>query len=259
MEKYYAETNSKAIDKWVEDGWEWGKPISHNEFINAQNGIWNVVLTPQINVPHHWFDPFIKDNRLNNVRILGLASGGAQQMPIFAALGAKVTVLDYSNSQLESERIFAQQENYEINIIKADMSKTIPLENCSFDIIFHPISNCYVEDVYHIWRECFRLLDHGGVLLAGMDNGINYLFDNDGEQPLIAKHKLPYNPLNNPALMEDSLKTDGSIQFSHSLEEQIGGQLKAGLILTHLQEDRDKYGLLPEYVPQYILTRAIKP
>ena len=32
------------------------------------------------------------------------------QMPIFSALGAECTVLDYSQKQLESERAFAEQE-----------------------------------------------------------------------------------------------------------------------------------------------------
>ena len=29
MEKGYTEINSKTIDKWCEDGWEWSKPITH--------------------------------------------------------------------------------------------------------------------------------------------------------------------------------------------------------------------------------------
>jgi len=51
------------------------------------------------------------------------------------------------------------------------------------------------------------------------------------------------------------------IQFSHSLEEQLGGQLKAGLVLTDSYEDRDREGsgILREYTSQYIATRAIKP
>ena len=31
MEKY-TEMNSKIIDQWVEEGWEWGQPISHEIF-----------------------------------------------------------------------------------------------------------------------------------------------------------------------------------------------------------------------------------
>ena len=32
MEKGYTEINSKTIDKWCEDGWEWSKPITHEEY-----------------------------------------------------------------------------------------------------------------------------------------------------------------------------------------------------------------------------------
>jgi hypothetical protein len=49
------------------------------------------------------------------------------------------------------------------------------------------------------------------------------------------------------------------IQFSHSLEEQIGGQIKAGFVLTGLYEDRDTQGLLREYAPEYFATRAVRP
>lgn len=49
------------------------------------------------------------------------------------------------------------------------------------------------------------------------------------------------------------------IQFPHTLEEQAGGQLKAGFILTGLYEDRDRGGILREYAPQYIAARAVKP
>lgn len=31
--KSYQEINKDTIDKWVEEGWEWGKPVSHEEYI----------------------------------------------------------------------------------------------------------------------------------------------------------------------------------------------------------------------------------
>ena len=116
-----------------------------------------------------------------------------------------------------------------------------------------------MEDVRHVWNECFRILKRGGVLLAGFDNGINFLFDEDA--PLKIAHKLPYNPLKNPEQYQHSIACDGSLQFSHTLEEQIGGQLKAGFILTDLFEDHDGPGGndIGEYYPQYIATRAVKP
>ena len=81
MELSYQDINSKTVDRWVEDGWEWGKPISHEAYENAKNGTWDVKLTPVKFVPHAWF------GSLKGKRVLGLASGGGQQMPIFAALG----------------------------------------------------------------------------------------------------------------------------------------------------------------------------
>lgn len=36
--KSYQDINKETIDRWVEEGWEWGKPTSHDEYINAKNG-----------------------------------------------------------------------------------------------------------------------------------------------------------------------------------------------------------------------------
>ena len=49
--KSYQDINKETIDRWVEEGWEWGKPITHQQFVDAKNGIFNVLLTPTINVP----------------------------------------------------------------------------------------------------------------------------------------------------------------------------------------------------------------
>jgi len=259
IENGYTERNSKAIDRWVANGWEWSVPISHEDFLKAKNGRWrdvpNTALTPLKPVPVEWFKPFLKNDRLDGVKLLGLACGGGQQMPVFAALGADCTVLDYSDKQLDNERMVSEREGYEINIIKADMTKRLPFEDATFDMIFHPVSNCYVENVFHVWNECFRVLKKGGVMLAGMDNGLNYLVED--ENPLLIVNKLPYNPLKDEVLYERCVESDGSIQFSHTIEEQIGGQLKVGFILTDLYEDTDNAGI-GEYVPNFLATRAVK-
>ena len=86
----YQDINAETIDRWVDEGWEWGMPISHEDYVRATEGEWDVLLTPTKPVPHEWFGD------LAGKRVLGLAAGGGQQMPIFAALGARCTVLDYS-------------------------------------------------------------------------------------------------------------------------------------------------------------------
>jgi SAM-dependent methyltransferase len=253
----YANINAKMIDRWIEDGWCWGMPIEHAVYERALGGEWDVLLTPSVPVPHEWFKPFIHENKLPGAKLLGLASGGGQQMPIFASLDADCTVLDYSDLQLATEKMVSEREGYTIHIVKADMSKHLPFDDGTYDIIFHPVSNCYIEDVCHVWNECYRVLKKGGVLLAGMDNGINFLFDDHDADPLVVTNKLPFNPLKDPVLFEKYSPTDG-VQFSHTLEEQIGGQLKAGFTLTHLYEDRDPEGNLGRFFPQYMATRSVK-
>ena len=159
-------------------------------------------------------------------------------MPVFAALGAKCTVLDYSSRQIQSEIMVSQREGYSIEIIQADMTKRLPFEDNCFDMIFHPVSNCYVEEVLPIWKECYRVLKPGGTLLSGLDNGINFIVD-ENEEKII--HKLPYNPLKNPDQRTDP---NEGFQFSHTLEEQIGGQLKAGFQLLDVYEDTNGEGHL---------------
>ena len=247
----YTEINSKTIDRWVENDWEWGRPITHEQFLAAKQGEWSIVLTPTIPVPADWFP------NLKGLSVLGLACGGGQQMPLFAAAGARCTVLDYSERQLETERMVAAREGYEIEIVRADMSKPLPFADESFDVIVHPVSNCYIREVEPVWRECYRILRPGGVLLSGLDNGINYLFD---DEETMLTHSLPFDPVSDPALMEELQKTDSGVQFSHTFEEQVGGQLKAGFVLTHLFEDVNGYGRLHEMnIPTFVATRAVKP
>ena len=246
----YQDINARTIDRWIAEGWEWGQPITHENYEKAARGDWDVVLTPLRPVPHEWF------GSLKGKRVLGLASGGGQQMPVFAALGAECTVLDYSEKQLESERVVAAREGYDIRIVRADMTKPLPFEDGAFDLIFHPVSNCYVREVEPIWRECHRVLRDGGALLAGYSNSLVYALDND-EKALV--NTLPFDPVKNPEQMRQLADEDCGVQFSHTLEEQIGGQLRAGFTITDLYEDYDREGGLSEHhVPGYIATRAVK-
>lgn len=247
----YQDINASTIDRWVAEGWEWGLPITHEVYEKARAGEWDMLLTPTKSVPHHWF------GELKGKKVLGLASGGGQQMPIFAALGAECTVLDYSVSQLDSERMVARREGYDIEIIRADMTKPLPFLDETFDLIFHPVSNCYVKNVKPIFRECSRILKKGGVLLCGLDNGINYLVDDD-EVTIV--NTMPFAPLVNEDQRRQLEQSDCGIQFSHTVDEQIGGQLEAGLVLTHIYGDTNGEGRLHEMnIECYFATRAVKP
>ena len=248
----YADLNARVIDAWVEDGWEWGTPISHERYAAALAGDWSMVLTPTREVPCSCFFPDMAGRR-----VLGLAAGGGQQMPIFAAMGAQVTVLDYSERQLASEREVAEREGYDVELVRADMSLPLPFPDGAFDLVFHPVSNCYIEDVAHVWRECFRVLAPGGRLLAGLDNGVNYIVDDDEERIV---RGLPFNPLRDPSLLPAGELAEWGVQFSHTLDEQVRGQIEAGFRIVDLYEDTNGTGRLHELgVPTFWATCAEKP
>ena len=65
----YQDINAQTIDRWVEEGWEWGMPIDHKTYIKATKGEWDMLLTPTKFVPHEWF------GELKGKKVLGLASG----------------------------------------------------------------------------------------------------------------------------------------------------------------------------------------
>ena len=102
------------------------------------------------------------------------------------------------------------------------------------------------------------MLRSGGILLAGLDNGINFLFAGDDEITVV--NSLPFDPLQNADQRRQLEEDDCGMQFSHTLEEQLGGQLEAGFRLTHLYEDTNGEGFLHEKnIPSFLATRAVKP
>ncbi len=135
----------------------------------------------------------------------------------------------------------------------------------SFDVVFHPVSNCYAPAVEPVWRECFRVLKPGGALLAGFTNPIVYLFDPEAENrgELVVRFSLPYADVALPPNeLARLIERDDTVEFGHTLEAQIGGQLEAGFVLTDLFEDYDRGSPPPprsRHFPPFLATRALKP
>lgn len=252
--------NRGAWDRQVEGGNRWTVPVSREEVAAARRGEWQIVLTPLKPVPAGWFPP------LEDADVLCLASGGGQQGPILAAAGARVTVFDNSPAQLAQDRMVAEREGLEIRTVEGDMRDLSALEDASFDLIFHPVSNVFAPEVRPVWREAFRVLRRRGVLLAGFANPVMYIFDFekvDNEGVLEVKHRLPYSDVD--SLDEDELQmvmeSGRPLEYSHSLEDQIGGQLEAGFVLTGFFEDRfdAEEDPISRVMPTFIGTRAVKP
>ena len=253
--------NRGAWDCEVEKGNPWTVPVGPEVISAARRGEWSVLLTPTRPVPRSWFP------EMRGADVLCLASGGGQQGPTFAAAGARVTVLDNSPRQLAADRAVAEREGLEIATVLGQMADLSAFPDESFDLIFHPVSNLFAPAVRPVWREAHRVLRRGGVLLVGFMNPDVYLFDlelADEQGVLEVRHTLPYSDLEDaPAEVRRRYIENGEpLEFSHSLEDQIGGQADAGFLVAGLYEDRrppEANDVVSRYMPVCIATRAVKP
>jgi SAM-dependent methyltransferase len=249
--------NARAWDKAVERASRWTTPVPPEEIAAARRGVWQIVLTPTQPVPRAWFPP------LAGADVLCLAGGGGQQGPILAAAGARVTVFDNSPQQLAQDRFVARRDGLDLHTVEGDMRDLSVFADATFDLIVHPTSNLFTPEVRPVWRECFRVLRAGGVLLAGFCNPILYIFDQELADAgvLQVRHTLPYSDLSSLTAAERAAYLDDlqPLEFGHTLTDQIGGQLDAGFVLTGFYEDIWPGVKLNEYTPTYIATRAVKP
>lgn len=250
--------NRRAWDKAVERGSEWTIPVGPEMIAAARAGEWQIILTPEKPVPRSWFPA-----DLHGVDLLCLASGGGQQGPVLAAAGANVTVFDNSPRQLARDQMVAEREGLSITTVQGDMADLSVFADASFDLIVHPVSNVFVPEVRPVWREAYRVLRPGGALLAGFSNPAMYIFDMQlaDEGVLQVRHTLPYSDLTHltPEERQRYLDDLQPLEYSHTLEDQIGGQLDAGFVLTGFYEDGWTGVTLAEYMPIFIATRAVKP
>jgi len=245
--------NKSAWDNYVDKNNRWTIPVSEQELENAKNGNWSIVLTPKKSVPHNWFPD------LKGLEILGLASGGGQQCPILAALGANVTVFDNSEKQLQQDKNLSDKFNLDIKTIQGNMKDLSIFTDNSFDLIFNPCSVLFVDNVLPVWEECFRVLKPNGILMTGLINPVSFQLD---EENLNLIYKQPFSDLYSlpPEKLEELKQNNEALVFGHSLTDQIGGQLNAGFLLTNMYED-DWGGenKMDNFFPAFIATRAVKP
>ncbi|MEH7443970.1 class I SAM-dependent methyltransferase [Bacillus sp. JJ1122] len=250
--------NSLAWDKKVEEAAVYTKAVSREMIEKSRAGDWEITVTTSKPVPRNWFPASLK-----GLKVLCLASGGGQQGPLLAAAGADVTVVDISKKQLEQDDFVAKRDGLMLKTQLADMTDLSCFEDSQFDIIVHPVANLFVEEISKVWNEASRVLKNNGLLISGFTNPLLFIFDDEEDMKgnLVVKNSIPSSSLDNltDEQITEYLNADKTIEFGHTLEDQIQGQIEAGFVITGFYED-DFGGRRPldEYIKCFIATRAVK-
>jgi ubiquinone/menaquinone biosynthesis C-methylase UbiE len=247
--------NQQAWDDEARKGNEWTVPVGESEIDQARTGYPHLVLTPRKVVPASWYPP------LKGAKVLALASGGGQQVPMLAAAGAEVTVFDLSAEQLKRDEETCTKFNLPVKTVLGNMMDLSALPENYFDFIFHPCSNCFAPDLQPVWNGCARVLKSGGVIVWGFTKAESMLLFRNTDDSYTLKYKMPYSDLHSLNEEERSVYTSKNepLIFGHSLEDQIAALLRNGFVLTDLYED-DWGGREPmdAYFKAFVACRAVK-
>ncbi len=152
--------------------------------------------------------------------VLCLGAGGGQQSAVFGLLGARVTVVDLSQRQLDGDRRAASHYGYEITAIHADMQDLSRLADESFDIVY-ATGPCYVPDARQVYAESARALRPNGLLTMGFGQPAIQCITGDETGYRI------YRPYHEKVDQRD----DGAIEYRHYMDDIFNGLLDAGLSL----------------------------
>ena len=136
------------------------------------------------------------------------------------------------------------------------------MPKCSWVSQLRRIVKRNTPSVLPIWKEAARVMKPGANLLAGIVNPLVYLSDSQRMEQGEFKvcHKLPYSDLASLSSAERQalLDDDQPFCFGHTLADQLGGQIDAGLAITGFFEAGWSEWPISEYIPTYIATNFTK-
>ena len=176
-------------------------------------------------------------DQLHGLDVLCLAAGGGKHGPLYAAAGARVTVVDLSSSMLDLDRQVARERRTDMEILKGSMDDLSMLSAARYDLVIHPVSTCYVPDVRRVFREVARVTKPGGRYVSqhksptslqasvepGMTGRYEFMHQQSGGEPL-------------PPTPPSRLRETGTQEFIHSLTALLGGICAAGFTIEDICE-----------------------
>ena len=201
------------------------------------------------------FEYFIREAGIGTeTKVLEIGPGTGQATDPILDTGC-----DYNAIELGEHLYEKMKEKYDtrpnFHIVNDDFI-THDFGEQRYDVIYSAATIQWIpEDI--AFSKTYALLKPGGILLCGLGNEVNYLV-NDDETMIV--NSMPFNPLVNEQQRKQLEEDDCGMQFSHTVEEQLGGQLEAGFVLTGIFGDTNGEGRLHEMgVETYLATRAVKP
>ena len=214
----------RNIDRLVENDVNWSTCATKEQLQRAREGKLELLVGGDGTIPGEWLGD------LRGKKVLCLAGAGGQQAPLLACAGADVTVIDLSERMLDKDRAVAAQENLDIYIEHGNMCDLSRFGDGSFDLVLNPPSLFYVPDVMPVFREVYRVLKKGGSFIVISMAPIAYVCDFDESEGCYkAVNRMPYSSA-------DHADQGDWIEYGHTMESYIGGQLECGFVLTGYKE-----------------------
>jgi len=156
--------------------------------------------------------------------VLCLAAGGGQQSALFSLLGARVTVLDICEGQLDGDRKAAAHYGYDIAIIQGDMRDLSNLADESFDLVYGT-GNTYVPDAREVFIGVSRVLRTGGIYRVDFMNPYTEFVDAEDWDGVGYRITKP---------LAQRTRQNGMLEFRHYLDEVFNGLLDVGFCIQRV-------------------------
>jgi len=179
--------------------------------------------------------------------VLCLAGGGGQQSAALALLGANVTVLDLSETQLERDRQAGRHYGLEVSTVQGDMRDLCWFGQATFDIVWHAHSLNFVPEARPVFREVARVLREAGLYRLTCWNPLGHGIDHDDWNGSGYPLRLPYVDGAEIQLADPHWKIpcdDGTCnrvraprEFRHTLSSLLNGLVEHGFVLLAAWED----------------------
>jgi SAM-dependent methyltransferase len=157
--------------------------------------------------------------------VLCLASGGGQQSAVFSLLGARVTVVDLAEGQLEGDRKAAAHYGYDVTTFHADMRDLSCLPDQAFDLVYGT-GLCYVPDVHQVYAGVARVLRTDGLFRVDFGQPAVHFTAWDGEGYRITR----------PYAERVDRRASGAIEFRHYMDDIFNGLLDLGFSIQRVCE-----------------------